>query len=421
MRIKIFSVLNFLVPICLLGFMGAYLTYINRIFNENTRWFFFITLFIFLILRKSLIRSWNPVLALTLLFYIIWCFLTSFWSNIYILSLLKSIMLGLVIVTMVTAGIEWVKTHSWENSINYIGLLAYITLFAAFLGKIDSSAAPISEGLTSYRGSFVTGSNMLGFYMAASFPFFLWKMYIQKVNGKKYVGRLCLMLACLYFLAASISRGAIAATIATLAGFILSLSLTKKITIFILIVLISGAAFVFYYEEVINTATTYIYKTESATDLFSSRKLLWQRSYDGAIAGGLTGLGYGVTAEDDNFKLEYGLTSSHYGQEKGNSQLAIIEETGLIGFMLYIVLLITLISKLFRLYIAVANPHQRVLVGILAGMFVGMIIQSCVEGWWGAPGGPETVYFWLLVGIMRGLEITIVKNNARPSITISKI
>ncbi|HLB43355.1 MAG TPA: O-antigen ligase family protein [Gammaproteobacteria bacterium] len=397
--------------------MSAYLTYINIIFNDNTRWVFFGALFIFLFSKKKLIRFWDPLLAFILFIYIIWCFLTSFWSDVYILSLAKSTMLSFVVITMITAGIEWVNTRHWEHSINYIGLLAYITLLAASLGKLDWSAAPTtSTEIAFYRGSFVTGSNMLGFYMAASLPFFIWKTYLEKVNTKKYFIRLLLVLACVYFLMASMSRGAIAATLATLMGFMFSLNLNKKVLLLSFLIFILTNLFVFYPDKIIDTVGRYIFKNaysiKYSHELFASRKLAWQQSYDAAVEGGWLGLGYGASVGDTNFNFDYGLSSRHYGREKGNSQLAIVEETGMVGLILYSGLLIILIFKLYKLYTKVNNPSQRVLVGILFGTLIGMIIQSIFEGWWDAPAGPETIYFWLLVGIISGLEIAIGKRYA---------
>ncbi len=238
------------------------------------------------------------------------------------------------------------------------------------------------------------------------------------MRSKKHLIQLLLVLGCGFFLLASMSRGAIAATLATLIGFIFSINLNKKIVFvfFSIIALISLS--IFYPDKIMEIVGTYFFKStyqkNVVQDVLSSRRLVWQKSYDAAVEGGWLGLGYGVSMGDSSFNFDYGLTSSHYGREKGNSQLAIVEETGLVGLILYFVLLLTFLFKLIKLYLKIHDPHQRVLIGILSGIFMGMIAQSIFEGWWDAPAGPETVYFWLLVGVIRGLEITIGKTRAIP-------
>lgn len=415
MRIRKIYILDLLLPICLLGFMGVYLVYINIIFNENGRWGPFALLLLFLMLKNKILRFWDPLLTLIIFFYVGWCFLSSFWSDVLLLSLSKSIMFGVVVVTMVSAGMEWVRAHHWYNALNYIGLLAFVTLLASVLGKVVTET-PSSDSITLFQGNFVTGANMLGFYMAASFPLLLWKTYSARATSKKYYIRLFLLFSCLYFLFASMSRGAILATLATTMGFIFSLNLNKKMIVLFFSLFAAANLCIYFPEKAVETVGTYFFKVsyqkDAVQDVFSSRRKLWEQSYDAAMEGGLFGLGYGITAGESDFSFEYGLTSSHYGREKGNSQLAIMEETGVVGLILYSTLLLTILFKIITLYIKVGDKNQRVLVGILGGIFFGMIFQSIFEGWWDAPGGPEFVYFWLLVGIIRGLEITIGRKYA---------
>src|SRR5262249_8035860 len=74
--------------------------------------------------------------------------------------------------------------------------------------------------------------------------------------------------------------------------------------------------------------------------LLRSRRQEWEESLRLAEEGGWIGGGYGVTIGDTSFTG--GLTAVGYGREKGNSQLAIVEETGVIGFVFYLLLLLAL-------------------------------------------------------------------------------
>ncbi|MCZ7612765.1 MAG: hypothetical protein M5T52_04270 [Ignavibacteriaceae bacterium] len=74
---------------------------------------------------------------------------------------------------------------------------------------------------------------------------------------------------------------------------------------------------------------------------------MWEPSYRAAQNGGLTGLGYGMS--DPNIKP--GSLGDHYEgerfvREKGNSVLALVEETGVVGLVLFLLPIIYLLRKL---------------------------------------------------------------------------
>ena len=119
------------------------------------------------------------------------------------------------------------------------------------------------------------------------------------------------------------------------------------------------------------------------------------------------GGGYGVTIGQDEFVLD-NLNAANYGREKANSQLGIIEETGIIGIALYLTLLFVYFSKSIRFWRSLKpSDSRKVLMGIVLGTMLGMIAVSVFEAWWDAPASNESVYFWTLFGISLGLMRTI--------------
>src|SRR5690606_12721979 len=80
--------------------------------------------------------------------------------------------------------------------------------------------------------------------------------------------------------------------------------------------------------------TRLVIKGTSGDDIFYSRRGPWETSYRAALEGGWVGLGYGVAAGHDSFTGGLS-TGGTYGREKGNSQLAVWEELGLIGLAFY--------------------------------------------------------------------------------------
>jgi O-antigen ligase len=140
--------------------------------------------------------------------------------------------------------------------------------------------------------------------------------------------------------------------------------------------------------------------TQKAGVIFS-REQVWLRSYENAEQGGWFGIGYGATVGDTEF--EEGLSAVGYGREKGNAQLAIVEETGLVGLGLYGILLITLFAPLISAHLRERSRNGKVILGLITGALAGFTIQSVFEAWWVAPGSAESAYFWSLAGVGLGI------------------
>ena len=393
-----------------MGWIGTTMSFLTPIFNSNTRWLFFLALFAFLFTRKNIFRYFDVKLGLILFIYFGWCLLTTGWATVPLLSFIKSSTFVLITLTLIFAGIEWMKANSWSNSLNYLWMLSLIALISAFLGHRSLSVADYYHGLT-------IGSNMFGETMFFIFPFFLWKTYKAEKKIKR-IGWLILSLSVFYFVFLSMSRSSILAVNIILLVFFLSLKLNKKImfciaSIFIIsgIILINPSVLI----QAIEVSKSYILKGsgQDFSRIFRSRDLAWKLSYEGALEGGWTGLGFGMRWDwDEDIDVYNSLLSAlKNGREKGNSQLAVVEETGLFGFILYLVFNIYIISKFIKIYIEVKNQEQKVLIGIFASIFVGLIAISVFEGWWDAPCSPETIYFWILVGIIRGVEISLIHKN----------
>ena len=415
------SFIAFFLPLFLIGNMGSTITFLRYIFNTNTRWITFFILMLFMVANIQVLKYLGKQLTIILYLYVGWCFLSTFWSDFPLLSFMKSCLLAATVFTTVLAGMEWVKTHAWNEALDYLWILVLITLLAGFLGGYvgDPSKASIKmeeihrsgEAVFMYQG-LVGGSNMFGALLAMSIPYLLWKTYQAWANKKQRLIYIFLMLAAFYFLALSIARASILATVVTLFGFLISLRLNKKLMIFFMVPLVVIGTMFFNPDLIENLALKYIYKT-SQKNVFYSREAVWRDSYMAAIEGGWSGLGYGVSFGQNEFDFKNTFTSVGYGREKGNSQLGIVEETGLVGVGLYLLLISILFYKLVRLYFKVKDPDQRVLIGIVTGIFLGMIGHSMFEAWWDSPSIVESVYFWLLVGVIRGLEITLGNKRIR--------
>jgi|GEM_PF-1030494 len=406
--------IKYFLPFFCMGWVGVALSFFKGIFTGDARWLFLLILFLFLMTRKKLARLFDKRLALLFFTYGSWCLLTSLWSIVPVLSVVKSTLFFFAICTLVFAGIEWVKFYPWQSALSYLWALAFISLLSALLGLHSPTDGNYYHGAMMTRAA----SNIFGFMMAASLPFFLWTTYEKWDRKAERFVWLATVAVMVFFTFFSMSRASITMVFTIMLCFFLSLQSSKKVKLLSCAIFVAVGALIFspaVTTKLVNLVGGYVYKGnlqsshqgEALMSIFSSRTALWQSSYVGAVEGGWSGLGFGACYLKENFNLTQGLTTAGYAREKGNSQLAIIEETGLIGFSLYLILLAYLISRFIRLYITVQSRDQRVLVAILAGSFLGMLLQSVFEGWWYAPGAPEFGYFWLLVGIMRGIEVSI--------------
>lgn len=130
-----------------------------------------------------------------------------------------------------------------------------------------------------------------------------------------------------------------------------------------------------------------------------TRNKVWQKSYQQAAKGGWMGGGFYVTIGEDDFSLSH---PKGYGREKGNSQLAIVEETGIIGLSLCLLLIIGFYWHALKYYRHLKPVRKKVAMGLVLGMISGLLAESFVEAWWDSLG-PEVFCFWALIGTAFGM------------------
>ena len=196
------------------------------------------------------------------------------------------------------------------------------------------------------------------------------------------------------------SAFAIAATIFFF--YFLSLQLSKKLLVFLSTLLCIIVIISLIPQSTVNTfLMQHFYKNATANNLFRSRDATWEKSYQHAVEGGWFGAGYGANIGENHFKM-HGLTSSGYGREKGNAEFASLEETGIIGFSLYLFVLITFFMQAIPSFQKMSGD-AKVIMGLLLGGITGLLLESLTEAWWDVPGGQETICFWALVGLAYGM------------------
>lgn len=347
-----------------------------------------------LCLRRAM---YNQGFIFLVFIYSLWCITTTFWSEVYELSLYKSIMFFVMAFTMLYAGQNWVTRQGVGKCFDYLIPTAVAAYAAAFLGYFFSPIPDI-DGL--FQG-FAHGPNMLGALMAFSAPLVIWRLYSNWKVSRRRNGWMLSSGAGLLFLLMSQSRSSILVVLFILGGYLFSLT-TKKLIIFTyLVVLVLAVGSVLLPDTRTRIVQHVVYKNRPDAIIFS-RIQPWTESYQKAELGGWVGGGYGVSIGSNAWEGGT-FTSVGYGREKGNAQMAIVEETGVVGLALYIMMLFSLFSALISRYRTIADKDIKAALGIFMGALAGMVIQSAFEAWWVAPGSPESPIFWTLAGAALGI------------------
>ena len=142
--------------------------------------------------------------------------------------------------------------------------------------------------------------------------------------------------------------------------------------------LIIGISLFYLFKEPL---TAYLKK--GGSDYFARRNILWTPSYNAALNGGIFGLGYGVS--DTKVKTLY-MKENTFGEikrEKGNSILAIVEETGIIGLTLFLLPIGYLGKEFFnryRLSTNFLNSNFEFIIGF--SFLIAFILHAQFEAWW---------------------------------------
>ena len=383
------------------------------IIPTNGRWIVLAVLAAYLLVTGRLLPGLRSDVGPALVIYAVWGLCTYFWSNVPQLTLMKSVAFALVSVTLLSAGQAWVRRRGVASALSYLAPVAALAMFAGVLGRGSIPAITLTGPVELYQG--LTGNpNMLGSMMAMSVPYALWQAYrFRQVRWKRWLW-LGLLAALLGFLLLSVSRSAILVVLFTGLGFLLAVRLRRKFAL--LLFSATAALMVTVAVPTIMDTLERRYVLKGGDEVFATRERPWEVSYEAAKQGGLFGAGYGVSI--GHYDFDGSLTAVGYGREKGSAQLAVWEETGIVGLALYALLLVVLFRYLIRAFRRAKDPDSRVAMGILTGALAGGTVQTIFEAWWVAPGSPEAVWFWASAGVAIGLarEVALRERLSRQEV-----
>ncbi|OGT32465.1 MAG: hypothetical protein A3C44_03445 [Gammaproteobacteria bacterium RIFCSPHIGHO2_02_FULL_39_13] len=404
MRIRKRSFFEILLPLIFLFFLGRNTSFIDPLHPTLLEWPLLFALFGYLFLNKKLLNYINRGWLVLLMVYIVWFLSTNFWSEVPLLSVIKSTLFAVVIITMISAGSLWVVRFGHEKAINFLFLILLVAVISNLIGlnsgSFHQSGMKISAGLSSNPNNF-------GFLLAIVSSIILWNLY--QTWGNRWYSLLwgLLLLIDIHGLLRSYSRSATAIFLCIIYFFLISLSGYKKMMIIVsvlfamlMIVLLNPMVIVTLEQGIV----THVLKRADESSINTQQMLytrnkVWQKSYQQAVKGGWLGGGFYVTIGENDFSLSH---PNAYGREKGNSQLAIMEETGIIGLSLCFLLVISFYWHALKYYRHLKPVRKKVAMGLVLGMISGLLAESFVEAWWDSLG-PEVFCFWAFIGVIFGM------------------
>jgi hypothetical protein len=398
----------------LVMFAGAGVQYIDSI-SALARWVLLAllvaTLTVQMKLGLALKGAWGAVTAV----FLLWCVLSAIWSASPTLTLAKASAFAAVALSMSAVGHLWALQGKRENIFALLLPLTALVVVSALAGAATGTdAVRASETSTLYRG-LANNPNFLGILIICVLPAALWEVYRQDTSRRRKFLSYTVLASLTVMLASSYSRASILAALIIVFSLLFGAGLKRYSAALAIAGVGLTVVFVAFPETVASLETRYIYKSLGRdVSLFESRETVWQASLSAAQKGGPFGFGLGVAAEDAELGIEQyeiEISSSHYGREKGNSTLAMVEEVGWVGLIAFGLVLWTFYYRAFGAVQLSQNREHKLISTLILGTTVALLVNAQFEAWFLAPGSAAAPVFWLFVGLGLGFRERIDRVN----------
>jgi O-antigen ligase len=360
----------------------------------------------------NLVISDKNLFTLVTLFFVFgfWCGLSAFWSSYPIVTLTRTVSFIFISWGAVLSGYIWIKLN--PDSFSFL-LPANIIIITLSLFSLITGIPP--DSWTAGHGKGFLGFAAHQNTLASAIIFTLPGLIRERFDVKKKLNLIFLVLISinLFILLLTYSRASILALIIGVISFLI-LSKKWRIMLYSLGVL-AVAVFIINITPSLKQKSVDLIKKDFP-EFYSSRLWMWEPSYKAALNGGLTGLGYGISDPD----ILLPGTGSHYEgnryvREKGNSVLALIEETGIIGLLLFILPVGYAVKshKLFRKSREKSKNDFKILFpAIIISIVVALTIHTQFEAWWVGVGSIQLPLFFFYLGCAGRIKTDIQVSQA---------
>lgn len=403
MKLRLSLSIGFWLGLGLLAFAAVDVRYANFIFTSGTRWVLLLALVLILAVRGRLFLGLTGGVGRIAAAFLFLIALSSIWSLVPELSWPKSLAYVAVALAFSAGGAYYAGQVDRSRVLRVFWPLIAVALLAGVGGTVREGASlQMNEVITIYRG-LTSNPNFLGILVLCGLPALLWEVHLPRRSKWGRAAVLLLLGSCLAILLHTYSRASILSC-GVLGLFYLYGSGLRRYGAMLALVVLGGVLFAIALpDSAKELEVRYLYKGDSgAESLFNSRTDVWGASVQGAGEGGVFGLGFGVSAGYTEFGG--GFNSVGYGREKGNVSLAILEEVGVAGFLLYFGLSMALLARLAKAARRAQSPDDRLLLILILGGLVSLTLNSQFEAWSIAPGAAATPVYWALIGI--GLRLS---------------
>jgi O-antigen ligase len=241
--------------------------------------------------------------------------------------------------------------------------------------------------------------NSLGAVMAFIEPLLFWQVLIKTDPGRRQIQITALILSGMLLYTSAARAAIVSAGITTL---LLCLALRRfrilpKVALTAaLVVSLGGVLQPSSFPEFLRSVTgDLIYKKSGEAGIFASRLNPWNEALRSFKAHPWIGSGFGIRGQatlGDTGALQ---TRSHATFEYGNSYLAILDYTGLVGITFFGGMIVLLLVRVAGVSFAIRKNPQLVSFAIpLMLVVVVGLLHAAFEDWLFAPGSYICIFFW---------------------------
>lgn len=346
------------------------------------------------------------VLVILVLNFGIWAAFSTIWSVFPVISFVRSGYYILASLSAVLGGYLWIKKNQ-ESPFGFLIPVNIAVILTAFISLIFPNYAwfDYPAGLILLKG-FTAHPNTLGALILFTSPGAVYGFFrkndissssriAENTKIKTYERKeffIALAILNLTILGLTYSRASILAF--AIAAVIIFIYFYRLKAVTALVGLTAAALILLFSFPQLESVLS-----KNSDSFLGNRTIIWEPSLEAAESGGLVGLGYGVSNPEIIIEvLKKNYKYGKYEREKGNSQLALIEETGIIGLILFYLPLLYLIKnrKINRIF---SGGLEN---AILFAFLVGFIVHSFFEGWQVGVTSPFLYVFWASAGLLAG-------------------
>ncbi|MHB8338757.1 MAG: O-antigen ligase family protein [Ignavibacteriaceae bacterium] len=366
------------------------------------------------------------IIVLLLLLFSVWCLITSLWSSYPLITITRSLYFALISIGSVIGSHLYLKTKNGLGLNFLLPLNIFIVLLSliSLIFKIPGDAWSGGNGM-GFMG-FASHQNTLGALILFTIPASMlevikefknkavvnadYKVHSKfKIQNSKFL--LLLLIFNFSFLILTHSRASILSFL-LMTGIILYNLINLKFFLILTSVFCLLTSAIYFFPATHKAAHELFFKNE--TFFGDHRYFMYEDSFKAALNGGLIGLGYGIS--DPN--IHNNANGSHYEngryiREKGNSTLAIVEETGIVGLILFLLPIGYVLSK-FKIqnskfktehqYSVSSNQnlessiHHNLSILILS-FLIAFLFHGQFEAWWVGVGSIQLPLFFMYFGL----------------------